>query len=205
MSITPSPSPRRDQEQHDPGPEPGPSWWKQATGKHGCLTRRLNDLQDASTYGWPKTATWIKTLLAVAAFTAVALALRWAGTLLIQAGHALPWPITAIADPTGLLATIDHPVRHYLDTHTAALPVSATTTYATWQAVGAASFILGCLRSTGARLTWTAWGAATVAMVWAQTPATGREVATGLAVLAWTSTSTLALRGLSLRPVLVTR
>ena len=39
-------------------------------------------------------------------------------------------------------------------------------------------------------------------MVWSQTPATGREVATGLAVLAWTAASTLALRGLSLRPVL---
>ena len=45
------------------------------------------------------------------------------------------------------------------------------------------------------------WGAASIATVWTNTPADGRTVATGIAVLAWTIASTLALRGLSLRPV----
>ncbi|MFF2927168.1 MULTISPECIES: hypothetical protein [Bacillati] len=104
------------------------------------------------------------------------------------------------------LRTIDQPVHDYLATHAAGLPLSAATAYTLWQFIGLGSLALGFLTgATGARLTWTTYGAATVAMVWTQTPATGREVATGLAVLAWTATSTLALRGLSLRPVLVTR
>lgn len=38
-------------------------------------------------------------------------------------------------------------------------------------------------------------------MIWSATPADSRVVATGIAVLAWTAASALALRGLSLRPV----
>jgi hypothetical protein len=41
-------------------------------------------------------------------------------------------------------------------------------------------------------------------MVHSAAPDGGRTVATGLAVLAWTACSALALRGLSLRPVLFT-
>ncbi|MFJ7078969.1 hypothetical protein [Streptomyces sp. NPDC098781] len=78
---------------------------------------------------------------------------------------------------------------HNLQIHTAELPVSATTAYAAWQLFGTASFIASWwLCATGARLTWTAWGAATTGMIWAASPATGRTVATGL-----------ALRSLSLR------
>ncbi|WP_327425671.1 hypothetical protein OG612_42655 (plasmid) [Streptomyces sp. NBC_01527] len=55
----------------------------------------------------------------------------------------------------------------------------------------------GFIGSTGARITWTVWGAASSA-VWGATPADGRTIATGIAVLAWTIASTLALRGLSL-------
>ncbi|MEF3117587.1 hypothetical protein [Streptomyces chrestomyceticus] len=69
-----------------------------------------------------------------------------------------------------------------------------------WQAVGAVSLLLGFLRFTGARLTWTAWGAATVAMVWAGAPGPGRQVAVGITLLAWAVLSLFALRGLSLFP-----
>ncbi|MDQ0681092.1 hypothetical protein QFZ56_000055 [Streptomyces achromogenes] len=55
----------------------------------------------------------------------------------------------------------------------------------------------------GARLTYTAHGAATVYMVWASSPTAGHTVAAALAVLAWTIGSLFALRGLSLRPVIV--
>nr|WP_237529030.1 YbfB/YjiJ family MFS transporter [Streptomyces sp. SID5469] len=41
-------------------------------------------------------------------------------------------------------------------------------------------------------------------MVWSASPADGRTVATGIAVLAWTIASVFALRGLSLRPVIHT-
>ncbi|WP_331741433.1 hypothetical protein OG760_37670 (plasmid) [Streptomyces sp. NBC_00963] len=37
--------------------------------------------------------------------------------------------------------------------------------------------------------------------MWSAAPADGRTVATAIAVLAWTIASTLALHGLSLRPV----
>lgn len=52
----------------------------------------------------------------------------------------------------------------------------------------------------GARLTWTLWGAATIAMTWATAPTDSRTIATGITVLAWTAASTLALHGWTLRP-----
>ncbi|WP_331729654.1 hypothetical protein [Streptomyces platensis] len=104
---------------------------------------------------------------------------------------------------TQWLHTIDRPVHAYLAAHTVGLPLTATTAYVLWQCIGLGSLGLGFLTgSVGARLTWIAYGAATTVMVWSQTPAAGRDVATGLAVLAWTTASTLALRGLSLRPVI---
>jgi hypothetical protein len=98
------------------------------------------------------------------------------------------------------LATIDQPVRHYLATHTQALPITADTTYSIWQAVGFASFVVGVFHNGPARLTWTVWGATTVIMVWSGAPDPGRQVAAGLALLAWATLSGLALRGLRLRP-----
>lgn len=97
-------------------------------------------------------------------------------------------------------ATVTEPVHSYLQAHTVGLPVTATSVYLIWQGIGAGSLVLAWLfRSNGARLTWTAHGAATVWMVWASSPATGRTVAAALAIIAWTAGSVLALRGLSLR------
>ncbi|MCX4971243.1 hypothetical protein OHA98_42350 [Streptomyces sp. NBC_00654] len=98
--------------------------------------------------------------------------------------------------------TITDPVRTYLGAHTAGLPITATTLYVIWQAVGLGSLI-GAWISTGVgpRLTWIAHGTATAAMVWDASPTAGRTIATGLAVIAWTICSTLAMRGISLRPV----
>ncbi|MGA4953745.1 hypothetical protein [Streptomyces lydicamycinicus] len=104
---------------------------------------------------------------------------------------------------TQWLQTIDQPVRDYLAAHTVGLPLTATTAYVLWQCIGLGSLGLGFLTgAVGARLTWIAYGAATTVMVWSQAPTAGRAVATGLTVLAWTAASTLALRGLSLRPVI---
>ena len=110
--------------------------------------------------------------------------------------HVPGWATTT----DGLLATIDTPVRHYLTTRTQALPTTGPATYSIWRAIGAASLMLGFFHNGPARFTWTLWGGATVAMVWIATPDSGRQVAAGVALLAWAALSCLALRGLRLPP-----
>ncbi|MFB7552604.1 hypothetical protein [Streptomyces sp. NPDC056154] len=166
----------------------------------GWFADRADEIDTAFTLGWRRAALWIKATAIIGGLLAAVLLLRWIGTTALSWVHALPWPTQNITDDTGLLATIDQPVRHYLDTHTATLPVTAATAYATWQAAGAVSFVLGFFHSSGARIGWTVWGTATTAMVWIATPAPGREVAAGIAVLAWAALSLFALRGLSLTP-----
>lgn len=100
-------------------------------------------------------------------------------------------------------ATLSDPVHAYLTAHTAGLPVTASSAFGIWLGVGGASFAWAWLTEAfGARLTWSAHGAATAFMVWESSPAAGRTVAVALAVLAWTIGSLFALRGLSLRPVI---
>lgn len=100
-------------------------------------------------------------------------------------------------------ATVADPVHAYLAAHTAGLPMTASTAFVIWQGVGLAALVLAWFTgAVGARLTWIAHGACTAAMVFDASPAAGRPVATALAVLAWTTGSLFALRGLSLRPVL---
>ncbi|MGW9282639.1 hypothetical protein ACWGSA_10800 [Streptomyces diastaticus] len=77
-------------------------------------------------------------------------------------------------------------------------PSGSLAVHTVWQAAGLFGLVGGFARSSGARLTWTAWGAASIAMVHSAAPADGRTIATGLAVLGWTAASTLALRGLTL-------
>ncbi|MFD4528409.1 hypothetical protein ACFWP7_31725 [Streptomyces sp. NPDC058470] len=100
-------------------------------------------------------------------------------------------------------ATLTDPVHAYLAAHTVGLPVTATSAFGIWLGVGGASLVWAWITEAfGARLTWLAHGAATAFMVWESSPAAGRTVAAALAVLAWTSLSLFALRGLSLRPVI---
>ncbi|MDI6413168.1 hypothetical protein QLX52_30640 [Streptomyces albus] len=187
----PSPSlPRPRPGAEDPPPTSVRNWF----------THRAQEVRHAPAHGWRFTATWIKAAVIIAATLAALLLLRWIGGILIGLAQALPWPVPTDQDSTGLLATIDQPIHRYLTAHTRALPVTAATAYTAWQAVGALALLLGFLRSSGARLTWTLWGAATVGMVWAGSPASGRPVAAGIALLAWAALSLLALRGLSLSP-----
>jgi hypothetical protein len=95
-------------------------------------------------------------------------------------------------------------VRTYIAQHSAHLTISGSTLYTVWQLTGLFGLIAGFAGWTGARITWTTWGAATIAMVWSAAPADGRTLATGLAVLAWTVASAFALRGLTLRPAFFT-
>ncbi|MCX4598323.1 hypothetical protein OG819_55285 [Streptomyces sp. NBC_01549] len=200
MTVTPFPDTHADREQEPTAQARAYTWWKRFGGEHGWLGRRLHDIRMAPTYGWRLTAGWIKTVIVIAG----CVLLYGFGTTVIDAARALPWSTPTGGDHTGLLATIDQPIRAYLTTHTRALPITAATAYSTWQVVGVVAFLLGYLRITPARLTWTAWGAATVTMVWIGTPEPGRQVAAGIALLAWTALSVLALRGISFtRPVFV--
>ena len=166
----------------------------------GWLRDRADDISSAFTLGWSHTALWLKAAAIIGGLATAALLLGWAGDLGLQAAHALPWPTQKVADPTGLLATVDQPVRHYLNTHTAQLPVTATTAYALWQAIGALALVLGFFRSSGGRILWLLWGAFTVTAVFTATPAPGREVAAAIAALGWAALSLFALRGISLSP-----
>ncbi|MGW0647950.1 hypothetical protein ACWD4T_03960 [Streptomyces umbrinus] len=204
MSVTRISNSRADREQKPSIQVRAYSLWKQFSGEDGWLGRRLNDLRMAPTYGWRLMAGWIKAVIVIGVAAAVFFTLYGIGTTVIDTARALPWSTPTGNDHTGLLATIDQPIRSYLATRTQALPITATTAYSTWQAVGVVAFLLGYLHNTPARLAWTAWGAATVAMVWIGTPEPGRQVAAGIAFLAWTALSVLALRGISFtRPVFV--
>jgi hypothetical protein len=176
--------------------------------RDGFLHDRWEDLRSAPELGWHGMANWLKTLLAAAGLSFLVLLLHSAAGVLADTLHqmltAAPRVQAGTGTSHGILAVVDQPVRTYIAAHCAGLQIGASTVYTLWQVVGLFGLVGGAFRSTGARLTWTAWGAASIAMVHSAAPAGGRTIATGLAVLAWTAASALALRGLSLRPVLFT-
>jgi hypothetical protein len=184
------------------------AWWTTSWAPGGFLYARWEDLRSARQLGWHGMANWLKTLLAIAGASVVVLLFNGAVDVVLNALHHLltAAPRVQVGTDTshGVFAVVDQPVRTYIAAHTAGLQINASTVYTLWQVVGLVGLIGGAFRSTGARLTWTAWGAASIAMVHSAAPAGGRTVATALAVLAWTAASALALRGLSLRPVFFT-
>lgn len=179
--------------------------WNQAWEEGGTFHGVWEDLRRAPDAGWHGMANWIKAAAAVAAFACVVLVLNGAAHVLLDAGHRLftAVPNVQVGDNTStdVWATIDNPVRSYIAAHSAGLPISASTVYTLWQLTGLFCLIAGfATRINGIRLTWLVWGCAGIAMVWTTTPDTSRTVATALAVLAWTSASAFALRGLNLHP-----
>jgi hypothetical protein len=175
---------------------------------HGFLHDRWEDLRRAPELGWHGMGNWLKTTLALAGTSVLILLLNSAAAVVLDALQhlltAAPHVQAGTGTSHGVLAVIDQPVRSYLAAHSASLAISASTVYTLWQLVGLFGLVGGFLRSSGARLTWTAWGAASIAMVYSAAPADGRTVATGVAVLAWTVASAFALRGLTLRPMFFT-
>ncbi|MFB8415330.1 hypothetical protein ACFC63_07430 [Streptomyces albidoflavus] len=170
-------------------------WWQDAWDEGGFLHSRWEDLRQAPELGWHSMANWVKAALGLAGICSVIILLDTAtGILADSLRHLL----------TTVLAVVDQPIRSYIAARSASLPISASTVYTVWQAIGLFGLVGGFFRSSGARLTWTAWGAASIAMVYSAAPADGRTIATGLAVLAWTAASALALRGLTLRPTFFT-
>ncbi|MEU5234029.1 hypothetical protein AB0G82_32845 [Streptomyces anulatus] len=178
--------------------------WQEAWEEGGFLHQRWEDLYRAPELGWHSMANWVKTTLGLAAACALLILLDGAAGVLADAIHRLltaaPRVQVGADTSTGVFAVLDQPIRSYIAAHSTTLPISASTVYTLWQAVGLFGLIGGFLRSSGARLTWTAWGAATIAMVHSTAPADGRTIATALTVLGWTAASTIALRGLTLRP-----
>ncbi|WP_406416579.1 hypothetical protein OH809_38380 [Streptomyces sp. NBC_00873] len=158
--------------------------------------------------GWHGMANWVKAALGLAAICAVIILLDGATDVLAAALHDLLTAVPRVQVGTdtsnGVFAVADQPIRSYIAAHSASLPISASTVYTVWQVVGLFGLVGGFFRSSGARITWTAWGAASIAMVYSAAPADGRTIATGLAVLAWTAASAFALRGLTLRPAFFT-
>ncbi|MCX4451665.1 hypothetical protein [Streptomyces sp. NBC_01789] len=181
------------------------AWWSEAWDEGGVLHEMWEDVRRAPGAGWHGMANWIKAVAAIAGASFVVLLFNGAVGVLLDTAHRI---LTAVPDvqvgnntSTGVWATIDNPVRSYIAAHTAGLPITASTVYTLWQITGLFSLLVGFLtRNNGIRLTWTCWGLAGIAMVWTTTPDTSRAIATAIAVLAWTTASALALRGLNLRP-----
>lgn len=87
------------------------------------------------------------------------------------------------------------PINGWFTKHAADLPVTAGTLAALWLTAGSVLFGFAVLRSRGAQLGWTLYGAGSTAMAWQGTTVeTHRPVVAGAVVLAWCLLSVLALR-----------
>ncbi|MGR8012249.1 hypothetical protein [Streptomyces hypolithicus] len=179
--------------------------WDASWEEGGFLHGRWEELRQAPQAGWHLMANWIKALLVLTGVCALIILLDTAGDIfdaaLSRLADTVPATRAGTTAASELWGVVDNPIRSYITQHTAGLSVSSSAVYTFWQMAGWFGLIGGFIGSTGARITWTLWGASSAAAVWSAAPADGRTVATGIAVLAWTIASTLALRGLSLRPV----
>ncbi|MGR6924299.1 hypothetical protein ACU635_59405 [[Actinomadura] parvosata] len=101
-----------------------------------------------------------------------------------------------------LTEAVTTPVRTYITAYTAGLPTTAEAIWSAWAATGAILWLLCWLTgsSWSLRLAWLLYGAGTIAMVYSASPAGGRMLATGIAVLYWGVLSVFALRGIHRRP-----
>ncbi|MBV1957253.1 hypothetical protein KUG12_23400 [Streptomyces sp. BV333] len=180
------------------------TWWQEAWEEDGVLHTMWEDVLSAPEDGLRYMAPWLRAVLMVAGVSFVVLIAKAAGEAALQGLHtlltAVPKVQVGVDTSSGVFAVVDQPVRTYIAQHSAGLPVEASTVYTLWLLTGITGLVLGYLsRNNGVRAMWTAWGAATVFMVWTTTPEAGRTVAAALAVLAWTFLSAFAMRGLTLR------
>ncbi|OII64345.1 hypothetical protein BJP40_02185 [Streptomyces sp. CC53] len=177
--------------------------WKQG----GFLYERWEELFQARQLGWHEMANWIKAVLSLTGVCAVVILLDTASDIVNAVLHRLAATRTVTEAPgidttSGLWGVIDNPIRSYIGQHSTGLPVPSSAVYAFWQFAGLIGLVGGFIGSAGARILWTGWGLATVAVVWSATPDGNRTLAVGIAALAWALASIFALRGLSLRPVI---
>ncbi|WP_331758786.1 hypothetical protein [Streptomyces anulatus] len=130
--------------------------WQEAWEEGGFLYQRWEDLYRAPELGWHSMANWVKTTLGLAAACALLILLDGAAGALADAIHRLLTAVPRVqvgADTsTGVFAVLDQPIRSYIAAHATTLPISASTVYTLWQAIGLYGLIGGFLRSSGARL-----------------------------------------------------
>ncbi|MET9914458.1 helix-turn-helix domain-containing protein [Streptomyces sp. NPDC006476] len=164
------------------------------------LEARRQEVGNAFTGGWSKSALWIKL---VVLFSASLVGIAALGVVANTVSHtARAWHTPSGCHWDGVVATIDDPVHAYLAAHSTGLPLPVTALHLLWVASGGALLLMAFLfGGFGTRMTWIVWGAATVVMVWLGTPGDARQVAAGLATVAWGMASILAMRGLSLRSI----
>ncbi|RPF30341.1 helix-turn-helix transcriptional regulator [Streptomyces sp. TLI_185] len=160
------------------------------------IDARVDELKAFLRRPWsPRTPWWL--LICLLPFVFLALA---------PIGAVLEQFFSPLAEHAGAVwATINQPVTRFLATRTGGLPLTASAAHALWLAGGIAIALLSAAtRAFAARLTWALWGAATVWMTWAGTPATTRPTAAGLTALVWGIASVIALNGLGSRPRVTT-
>lgn len=164
------------------------------------LEARRQEIGDSLTGGWSESALWIKLVVLFSVFlVGIAVVGVLANTVLHTARE---WHTPGGWNWDGVVATIDDPVHAYLTAHSTGLPLPVTALHLLWVASGAVLLLMSFLfGGFGARMTWVVWGAATVVMVWSGTPGSARQVAAGLATVAWGLASILAMRGLNLRSI----
>lgn len=172
--------------------------WRESWQQGGFLHQRWEELLQARHAGWHEIAVWIKTAGLLAGISLIVMMVDAAGDIASAALKGLS-DIPATGD--GLWGTVDHPIRMFLADQAAHLAVAPAALYAFWQLAGLLSLIGGFFGNAGARIAWTLWGLASLAMIWSAAPAGGRAAATGLAALMWALASAFALRGLTLRPI----
>ncbi|MFE6526078.1 hypothetical protein [Streptomyces sp. NPDC057794] len=176
--------------------------WRESWEQGGFLYQRWQEIYQARHAGWHEVAIWIKTAALLAGISLVIMMVDTAGDIISAALRGLSdVPPSNAGDGSGLWATVDHPIRVFLADQAAHLAVAPAALYAFWQLTGLLGLIGGFLGNAGARIAWTLFGIASLAMIWSAAPAGGRAAATGLAALMWALASILALRGLTLRPI----
>ncbi|MFE7948237.1 hypothetical protein [Streptomyces sp. NPDC057426] len=176
--------------------------WRESWEEGGFLYQRWEELFQARHAGWHEIAVWIKTAGLLAGISLIVMMVDTAGDIASAALKSLSAaPASNADDGTGLLGTVDHPIRVFLADQAAHLAVAPAALYAFWQLAGVLSLIGGFFGNAGARIAWTLWGLTSLAMIWSAAPTGGRAAATGLAALMWALASIFALRGLTLRPI----
>ncbi|MFG3133513.1 hypothetical protein ACGFZU_38190 [Streptomyces tendae] len=176
--------------------------WRKSWKPGGFFYQRWEEISQARHAGWHEIAVWIKTAGLLAGLSLIVMMVDAAGDIASATLKGLSdVQATDAGDGSGLWGTVDHPIRAFLADQAAHLAVAPAALYAFWQLAGLLGLIGGFFGNAGARITWTLWGLASLAMIWSAAPAGGRAAATGLAALMWALASAFALRGLTLRPI----
>lgn len=119
------------------------------------------------------------------------------GPYVLRGLHWIAEPEHSTVPASRLWHTVNDPIYHYLQIHSAGLPAGARTLFTIWGLAGAVILIRALSQgaTVGVQLGSLVFGALTVSMVWSGTEGQGKPVAAGLAALAWAVLAALALTG----------